>query len=293
MGFLSKNRITILGIGIGLVSVMRMFVLLLGTDPVNGYATSLLWTVLQIAVCVLVVVAASVPVLFSKQSVAVGDTLFLRITAGVTCLGFAVKLAMSLVGLWQEFSLNMMMYQIRVPWLAVVEVLLAILSVGFFFLICRVGVDLPSDASLILILGPIGLYVIRLIESFMTITMNPSVDTYAILLLGCCAGLMFLSHLGRCLLDGAGKPVFTVWTAVAAVILALSSVAALVFSAVPAPVYVGLIPFADLLCDFCVALLALSCSVIRQGAPAGRRRHVMVGSAVPVPRGRGRYIPKH
>ncbi len=293
MDFLRKNRITILSIGVGLVCLTRMFVLLLGTDPINGYSQSLFWAIMQIVVCVLVLAATAVPVIFPMQETAVGDSLLLRVMAGIGTLGYAAKLAMSLVNLWREFSMNMMMYQIRLPWLALVEVLLAVLAVGFFFLLWRVGTHLPSTASLFLILGPIGLYVIRLIESFMAITMNPSVDTYAILLLGCCAGLMFLSHLGRCLLDMTVKPAFAVWTAVAAVMLGLSSVVALVFALVPAPAYVGLIAVEDLVCDFCVMLLAVAGVNIHQCASVQVSRHAMVGSAMPQPRRRGRYIPKH
>lgn len=293
MDFLRKNRITILSIGIGLVSLARMFVLLLGTDPINGYSQSLLWSIIQIAVCALVIAATVIPVVYPKQEMKLGDSVLFRVMAGVGILGYAVKLAMSLVGLWQEFSMNMMMYQIRLPWLALAKVVLSVLAVGFFFLLCRVGTRLPSTTSLILILGPIGLYVIRLIESFMTITMNPSVDTYAILLLSCCAGLLFLSYLGRSLLDMTVKPAFAVCTSVAAVLLALSSVATLVFSVIQAPAYVGLIPIEDLLCDFCLMLLAVAGTNIHQGVPVNMRRHAMVGSAVPLPRRRGRYIPKH
>ncbi len=293
MDFLRKNRITILIIGVGLVCLTRMFVLLLGTDPINGYSQSLFWAIMQIVVCALVLAATIVPAISSRQETAVGNSTLLRIMAGIGTLGYAAKLAMSLVGVWREFSMNMMMYQIRLPWPALAEVLLSVLSVGFFFLLWRVGVHLPSTTSLILILGPIGLYVIRLIESFMTITMNPSVDTYAILLLSCCAGLMFLSHLGRCLLDMKVKPAFAVWTAVAAVMLGLSSVVELVFTLIPAPAYVGLIAIEDLVCDFCVMLLAVAGVNIHQCSPSQLRRHAMVGSAVPLPRRRGRYIPKH
>ena len=293
MDFLRKNRITILAIGIGLVGLIRMFVLLLGTDPINGYSQSLWWSIIQIAVCVLVMGATMAPAVYPKQVMKLGDSLLFRITAGICALGYAVKLAMSLVGLWQEFSLNMMMYEIRLPWLAVGKVVLAILAVGFFFLLWRAGTALPSVMSLVLILGPIGLYVIRLIESFMTITMNPSVDTYAILLLSCCAGLMYLSHLGRCLLDGKIKPAFAVWTSVAAVLMALSAVAALVFTVVKAPAYLGLIAVEDLICDFCIMLLAVACTNIHKSVPLSVRRHAMVGSAAPLPRHNGRYIPKH
>lgn len=293
MDFFRKNRITILSIGIGLVAFTRMLVLLLGTDPINGYSQSLLWSIIQIAVCALVLGAVVVPAVYPKQVMNLGDSLLFRIMAGMGVVGYAVKSAMSLVGLWQEFSLNMMMYEIRLPWLAVGEVVLSILAVGFFFLLCRAGTALPSTMSLIFILGPIGLYVMRLIESFMTITMNPSVDTYAILLLSCCAGLMFLSHLGRCLLDGKIKPAFAVWSSAAAVVLALSAVAALVFTVVKAPAYLGLIAVEDLICDFCIMLLAVACANIHQGVPLRARKHAMVGSAAPMPRHRGRYIPKH
>lgn len=293
MDFLRKNRITILSIGIGLVVLTRIFVLLLGTDPINGYSQSLLWSIVQIAVCALVLAVTVVPAVYPKQELKLGDSVLFRIMAGIAALGYAVKLAMSLVGLWQEFSLNMMMYEIRLPWLAVGKVVLAILAVGFFFVLWRAGTALPSVMSLILILGPIGLYVIRLIESFMTITMNPSVDTYAILLLGCCAGLMFLSHLGRCLLDRKIKPAFAVWSSAAAVVLALSAVAALVFTVVKAPAYLGLIAVEDLICDFCIMLLAVACANIHKGVPLSVRRHAMVGSATPLPCYNGRYIPKH
>lgn len=293
MDFLRKNRITILIIGVALVSLARMFVLLLGTDPINGYSQSLLWSIVQIAVCALVLAVTVAPAVYPKQELKLGDSVLFRIMAGIAALGYAVKLAMSLVGLWREFSLNMMMYEIRLPWLALVKVLLAVLAVGFFFLLCRAGTRLPSTMSLILILGPIGLYVVRLIESFMTITMNPSVDTYSILLLGCCAGLMFLSYLGRCLLDMKVKSAFAAWTAVAAVVLALSSVANLLFTVVKAPAYLGLIAIEDLICDFCLMLVAVAGTNIHQGVPLGVRRHAMVGSAVPLPRHRGRYIPKH
>ena len=293
MDFLKKNRITILSIGMVLVCLTRIFVLLLGTDRVNGYSQSVLWAVLQIAVCGLVMLAVGLPAFFPRKDVPVGDTFLLRAMAGVAMLGFAVKVGMALVGLWQEFSMNMLMYEIRMPWVSLLEVLLSILSVGFFFLICRTGIQLPSPASLVLILGPIGLYVIRLIESFMTITMNPSVDTYAILLLSCCAGLMFLSYFGRSLLDLKGKPMFFAWSGVAAVMLGLSSVAALVFTVVKAPAYLGLIGVEDLVCDLCVMLLAIACTNLHQGAPVRVRRRAMVGSAVPVPRHLDRYIPKH
>ena len=293
MDFLRKNRITILSIGVGLVCLVRMFVLLLGTDPINGYSQSLLWSIVQIVVCGLVIAATALPAVYPKQVLKLGDSILFRIMAGIGVLGYAVTLAMSLVGLWQELSMNMMLYQIRIPWLALVKVLLAILAVGFFFLLCRAGTRLPSTASLVLILGPIGLYVIRLIEAFMTITMNPSVDTYAILLLSCCAGLMFLSHLGRCLLDQTVRSAFVLWLSVAAVILALSCVAALVFMIVKAPAYIGLIAIEDLICDFCIMLLAVAGTNIHQGELMSVRRHAMVGSAVPLPRGRGRYIPKH
>ena len=293
MDFLRKNRITILSIGIGLVSLTRMFVLLLGTDPINGYSQSLLWSIIQIVICALVVILTIVPAILPGQDMELGDSVLFRIMAGVGILGYTVKLVMSLVGLWQEISLNMMMYEIRLPWLALVKVLLSVLAVGFFFLLCRTGTRLPSAASLILILGPIGLYAIRLIESFMTITMNPSVDTYAILLLSCCAGLMFLSYLGRGLLDITVKSAFAAWTVIAAVMLALSSVAALVFAIVQAPAYAGLIAVEDLICDFCVMLLAVAGANLHPCAPAKVRRHTMVGSAVPLPHRRGRYIPKH
>ncbi len=293
MEFLKKNRMIFIIAGVAVLSVVRMLVLLLGIDPVNGYSNSVLWAVLQIAVCAFALGLTVLPVLFDKNQTPMGDAKIFRVMAGFAAVVFAVHLGLSLVGLWNEFSSAMLVYRLAIPWAAIGKVLLSVLSVGFFFLLCRCGTRLPSNASLLLILGPIGLYMIRLIDDFMTITMNPSVDTYAILLLSGGLALLFLSQLGRVLLDGQVGRGFLAASSAAALLLALSAVAATIFSLLGAPVYQGLIGLSDLLCDLSLMTLALSGGYLTKAVPDSPRRHAMVGSAVPVPRRRGRYIPKH
>ncbi len=293
MEFLRKNRMIFLVVGVAVLSIVRMLVLLLGIDPVNGYSNSVLWAVLQIVVCVLALGLTVLPVLFDKNQTPVGDSKAFRIMAGIAAAVFAIHLSVSLVGLWREFSSAMLMYRLTIPWVAIGKVLLSVLSVGFFLLLCRCGTRLPSKASLLLILGPIGLYMIRLIDDFMTITTNPSVDTYAILLLSGGLALLFLSQLGRVLLDGQVGRGFLAVASAAALLLALSAVASTVFSILSAPVYQGLVGLSDLLCDLSLMTLALSGGYLTGSTPVSHRRHVMVGSADPQLRRRGRYIPKH
>ncbi len=293
MEFLRKNRMIFIVTGVAVLSVVRMLVLLLGTDPVNGYSNSVLWAALQIAVCALALGLSVLPVLFDKNQAPVGDSKPFRVMAGIAAVVFAVHLGVSLVELWREFSSAMLMYRLVIPWAAIGKVLLSVLAVGFFFLLCRCGTCLPSNVSLLLILGPIGLYMIRLIDDFMTITMNPSVDTYAILLLSGGLALLFLSQLGRVLLDGQVGRGFLAASSAAALLLALSAVAATVFSALHAPVYQGLVGLSDMLCDLSLMAVALAGGYLTKAMPVSRRRHAMVGSTVPVPRRRGRYIPKH
>ncbi len=293
MEFLKKNRMIFLVAGVAVLSVVRMLVLLLGTDPINGYSSSALWSVLQIAICALALGLTVLPVLFDKNQTPVGDSKIFRVMAGMAAVFFAVHLGVSLVGLWREFSGAMLMYRLTIPWVAIGKVLLSVLSVGFFFLLCRFGTCLPSNACLLLILGPIGLYMIRLIDDFMTLTMNPSVDTYAILLLSGGLALLFLSQLGRLLLDGQAGRGFLAAASAAALLLALSAVASTVFSILSAPVYQGLVGLSDLLCDLSLMALALSGGFLTKVAPVAPHRHAMVGSAVPQLRHRGRYIPKH
>lgn len=294
MEFLRKNRMTITVAGVVLLILVRMLVLLLGTDAVNGYSNSVFWSVGQIAAAVLFVLLLGLPVLTQGKRIApMGDSRGFRVGAGIAAAVFFVYTIVSLIELLTQFGSAIMMYQMQIPWTAILKVVLSILAVGFFYLLARGGNVLPSSASLILILGPIGLYIFRLIDSFMEITLNPSVDTYALLVISGGLTLFFLSNLGRALLDGGIKRAFLLSSSLSALALSLSSVATLVFSLLQAPVYAGLVGWADLACD--VAMLLLAVLAVQSDKPAfvSRRRHAMVGSAVPTPRRRGRYIPKH
>lgn len=294
MEFLRKNRMTITVAGVVLLILVRMLVLLLGTDAVNGYSNSVFWSVCQIAVAVLFVVLLGLPILMQgKEPAPLGDSRGFRISAGIAAAVFFVYTIVSLIDLLMQFGSAMMMYQMQVPWTAILKVVLSILAVGFFYLLARCGNVLPSSTSLILILGPIGLYIFRLIDSFMEITLNPSVDTYALLVISGGLTLFFLSNLGRALLDGEFKRAFGMASVLAVLSLSLSSVATLIFLLLQAPVYAGLVGLADLTCD--VAMLLLAVLSVQSDKPVflSRRRHAMVGSAVPTPRRRGRYIPKH
>jgi hypothetical protein len=294
MDFLRKNRMTITVAGVVLLILVRMLVLLLGTDAVNGYSNSVFWSVCQIAAVVLFVLLLGLPVLMGgKGSAPMGDSRGLRIGAGMAAAVFFVYTLVSLIELLMQFGSAVMMYQVLIPWAAILKVVLSILAVGFFYLLARCGSVLPSSASLILILGPIGLYIFRLIDSFMEITLNPSVDTYALLVVSGGLTLFFLSNLGRALLEGKVKRIFLISSSLSALALSLSSVSTLIFSLLQAPVYAGLIGWADLACD--IAMMLVAVLVGQSGKPVfvSRRRHAMVGSAVPTPRRRGRYIPKH
>ena len=294
MEFLRKNRMTITVAGVVLLILVRMLVLLLGTDAVNGYSNSVFWSVCQIAVAVLFVVLLGLPILMQgKEPAPFGGSRGFRISAGIAAAVFFVYTIASLIDLLMQFGSAMMMYQMQIPWTAILKVVLSILAVGFFSLLARCGNVLPSSTSLILILGPIGLYIFRLIDSFMEITLNPSVDTYALLVVSGGLTLFFLSNLGRALLDGEFKRAFGMASVLAVLSLSLSSVATLIFLLLQAPVYAGLVGWADLTCD--VAMLLLAVLSVQSDKPVflSRRRHAMVGSAVPTPRRRGRYIPKH
>ncbi len=293
MEFLRKNRMIFTMAGAALLCVVRMLVLLLGTDRINGYSISDVWTVLQVVLCVFVLLLAALPSLWGNGRVSMGDGKVFRIMAAIAAVVFATQLIVSLVALWKEFSGALLMYRLEIPWLAIGKVLFAILSVGFFFLLCWKGPQLPSAISLTLILGPIGLYILRLIDDFMTITTNPSVDTYAIRLLSCGVALLFLSQLGRVLLDGSGKSSFLAVSSASVVLLALSAVAATVLAMLRVPVYQGLFGITTQLCDLALMGFALSCGYSAQVTPVAGRRHAGTGMALLPSFHRGRYIPKH
>lgn len=294
MEFLRKNRMTITVAGVVLLILVRMLVLLLGIDPINGYSKSVLWSILQFAVCAVLVLLLSVPILIRKQApLPAGDSRLFRIMTAIAAGVYFIQVITSLVQLWTQFSSAIMMYQLQIPWVAIAKVVLSILAVGFFFLLCRCGTRLPSEVSLSLILGPIGLYIFRLIDGFMSITTNPSVDTYSLLVLSGGLTLFFLSQLGRMLLDGVIGRGFWIASSLASLVLSLSSVAALMFAVMQAPVYAGLIGWSDLLCDVAMLLVAVSAVSLAKPVPVHPRRHAMVGSAVPKLRRQGRYIPKH
>ena len=294
MEFLRKNRITITIAGVVLLVLVRMLCLLLGIDPINGYTRSVLWTAVSLAVWLIAAALLVVPAIIQEpREVAVGDSILFRIMSGLAAGVFLVETIVSLVQLWQNLSGAMLMYQFMIPWSAIMKVVFGVLSVGFFFLLCRFGAQLPSVSCLILILGPIGLYILRLIDMFMNITLNPSVDTYSLLVLSGGLALFFLSKLGRMLLDQMITRIFRVCASLAALALALSSVASLLFSLMRAPVYAGLIDWSALLSDVAILFVAISTEKLGgEWVSKLPRRHVMVGSAVPMRR-RGRYIPKH
>lgn len=294
MEFLRKNRMIITVAGVVLLILVRMLVLLLGTDAVNGYSNSVFWSVCQITAVLLFVLLLGLPVFMGgKISAPMGDSRGLRVVAGIAAAVFFAYTIVSLIELLMQFGSAMMMYQMQIPWTAVLKVVLAILAVGFFYLMARCGKALPSATSLILILGPIGLYILRLIESFMEITINPSVDTYALLVVSGGLTLFFLSNLGRALLEGTVKRTFLIASSLSVLALSLSSVATLIFSLLQAPVYAGLVGWADLACDIAMMLVAVFVGQSDKPVFVSRRRHALVGSAVPRPRRRGRYIPKH
>ena len=294
MEFLRKNRMMITIVGAVLLVLVRMFSLLLGIDPINGYTRFAWVTVLTVVVGLVLAVLLIVPIVrLDPKRRALGDSLLFRIMSGVVAVAFLAETGVALVDLWNQLSGAMMMYQLEIPWVALLRVVLDILGVGFFFLLFRCGTQLPSDLCLILILGPIGLYIMRLIEMFMSITLNPSVDTYALMVLSTGLVLFFLSNLGRALLDGAITRVFSAGASLTALMLALSGIASPVLSIMQVPTYAGLIGWSAFLCDFSMLLFAVStASFTADPAMATRRRHQMVGAAVPV-RHRGRYIPKH
>jgi hypothetical protein len=149
MEFLRKNRMMITVVGVVLLILVRMLVLLLGTDAVNGYSNSVFWSVCQIAIALLFVLVLVLPVLARGNiSAPLGDSRGVRISAGMAAAVFFVYTIVSLIELWMQFNGALMMYQLQIPWTAILKIILSILSVGFFYLMARCGSVLPSASSL-------------------------------------------------------------------------------------------------------------------------------------------------
>jgi hypothetical protein len=99
---------------------------------------------------VLFVLLLGLPVLMGgKGSAPMGDSRGLRIGAGMAAAVFFVYTLVSLIELLMQFGSAMMMYQMLIPWAAILKVVLSILAVGFFYLLARCGSVLPSSVSLI------------------------------------------------------------------------------------------------------------------------------------------------
>ncbi len=292
MEYLRKKRNIIIIIGAAVLSVVRMLVLLLGVDPSSGYHTSQFWAALQIVIVAAILFVAVVPSLRDKGQVPFRDCREFCTVAGLVAVAFSLHTVMMFVELWQNLSQTIFFYRVQVPWLSVIKIVLSGVSVVFFFLLWRNGTRFFKISHVALILGPIGLYVIGLVEDFMTITMNPSVDSYAVHLLSTGITLLFLSCFGRVLIEGTIKGHWFVMCAAASLLLALSAVAALVFGLLPAPVYRSMISTSTYVCDLAMMGLSLCCAFMVESTETAARR--------PRPRAKtalslnySNYVPKH
>ncbi len=290
--FLKKNRMVITIVSVVLLAIMRAFVLLLGIDPVNGYSRVSWLSTLQIGICVIALAAAIAPDALDQVKYAIRTTKTFRIVTAIVAVAFLAYAVLSMLTFWNELIPAYNNMEIALPWKDLLKIVLGLMSVVFFFLLFRGGCALPNNRTLVFILGPIGIYTIRIIDNFMTATLNPAVDTYVIMMLGYCAALLFFTTLGRTLLEAAVNRWFKMASGAAAMLLAVAIMAAAVFRFMPVAVYLPSITLADIIIDGAVILLAIVAPCLSSEDVAERRKIRYTQVITPL-RAKGIYTPKH
>lgn len=298
LSFFRKSQTVAAWIGAAVLTALRGLMILFGEEADTGYTSSSAFLIALIAAGALLLVWELIPALSRAGKKPLRRPKGIRGFYLLLGAAFAARCADAVRELLTGIAGSAGPYSVRIPVLPFFELILSVLGVCFFLLLFLGGGTLQSRGAVLLAIGPVGIYMIRLVEEFMNLTMNPAVPAYALMIISVGFSLLLLVRFGRLLLEGSAGLEFRTIAALCSGALAMTTVWQIVFSLVSAPVFLPQAAVSEVVLDFALLLFSLVAPRLigegGEGVPAVPEE----GSRRPAPRAarsasRGRYTPRH
>lgn len=264
-----KRKLSLLVLALSLVfTAARCYQYARCIDVVTGYNMQSAFNtgviVFAAACCLFLIAPLLLPrSCFSVDTTRKGARVFFCAANLILCMTFA---AAAVVGIGQYIAVGKHEYG------EIALIICSILSVVYFSYIFIHGGMTPLHAAAhLLIVGPVGYSVTRLIVVFNQLTMNAHVSGYKYMLLGLGATILFFLMFGRYQMDGTAARGLYIAARLTVFLLSAASLGPFIVQLLPGAEFVENIPVICRFADLAVILYAWSVvCLIRIGDAGGR-----------------------